>query len=316
VTASTSEPRDVGGAKWFGLYPGAVISDEDPDKAGRVQVRVDQIYGAPDEDEKIEDDDLPWAKPMFPVSGVKSGEFHVPPVGATVWIAFWGGNPEQPVWLGGWFTPDDVPDAAKSSYSPGPKTRIVRTQNNHVFEMRWKQDEEEIHLDTAGGQKLRLVDADALDGPKVELTTVGGFKLTLDEKGEKVTLETPGGRSVLLDDDNEKVVVTTPQHMIELDDAGGKVTIEATGDAEVTATANASFVATALAKLAGAQVTVGSDAGAHKKLMDERLIALLNIMIVTFNAHVHIGTPVTSPPLSLQVPVIVDAANTTIAKAD
>lgn len=324
--------------RWTGPWPGTVVNTEDPDKAGRIRVRVDQVYGAVDEDEKIEDGDLPWARANFPVTGNKSGEFHVPPVGASVTVTFWGGSGEKPIWHGGWFTPDTVPDLAKSSYDPTPKTRIVRTDNGHVFEMRWKKGEEEVHLDSAGGQKIRLVDADKLDGPKIEVFTKNGFKLTIDEKNKKVTIATPGARSITLDDDAKKVTIATAKHTLTLDDNAGKATLDAQGDIEVTATGditetpqgdfkanatgdaeidgvNVSLVATALGKLVGAQVNIGPSGGPYFKLMDERLIPLLNIMIATFNGHLHPTIPVISgPPTTTQLPVILDTANTTIAK--
>jgi hypothetical protein len=273
------------------------------------------------------------------VSGAKSGEFHVPPVGATVWCSFWGGHAEKPIWTGGWFTPDMVPELAGTSYDPTPQTRIVRTENGHTFEMRWKKDQSEIHLDTEGKQVLRLVDSDALGGPRIELSTESGFKLLIDQKTKKVTIVTPGGRSIVADDDAQKITVTTTKHTVTLDDAGSKATVDTTGDIEVNATGdidinatqnltgvatvdaeldgvNVSLVASALAKLVGAQVTIGSDGGAHFKLMDERLITLLNVMIATYNGHTHIGTPVTSPPLAPQIPVVLDSANTIIAKGN
>ena len=52
--------------------------------------------------------------------------------------------------------------------------------------MRWKEAEEEIRVETAGGVVLRLQDAAALGGPKVLLQTPNGFSLLVDEQTKKI----------------------------------------------------------------------------------------------------------------------------------
>jgi hypothetical protein len=42
-----------------------------------------------------------WVLPSVPAAGAQSGGFVVPPVGSRVWIEFEGGDPESPIWSGG-----------------------------------------------------------------------------------------------------------------------------------------------------------------------------------------------------------------------
>lgn len=277
MTASASEALDTPATKWFGRYPGTVVSDEDPDRAGGLQIRVDQIYGLATDEEKIEDADLPWARPSFPVSGLKSGEFHTPPIGATVWVEFWGGQGDKPIWVGGWFTPDDAPDAAKSSYSPGPKTRIVRTTNGHVFEMRWKEGEE-----------------------RVEIKSAGGLDVKLDDHAKKITIKS-AKTTIELDDNGSqlKVTVTGDANVA----VSGNAKLDVTGSLEMDGGTSAKLAAPTIA-IEG--VTAIGPAGPPKfALMDTRLIAL-------FNAHIHPTIPVFSgPPVIPIVPLAANTANTT-----
>jgi hypothetical protein len=71
-----------------GLYRGMVTETNDPDGRGRVKVMVPLLSL-----------DARWAMPCLPyVSGRMA--IDVPPVGTEVWIAFEGGDPELPVWMG------------------------------------------------------------------------------------------------------------------------------------------------------------------------------------------------------------------------
>ncbi|NIP94722.1 MAG: hypothetical protein GWO24_15285, partial [Akkermansiaceae bacterium] len=156
---------------WRGVWPGTVVDTNDPERKRRIRVRVDQVYGeaSATADNKIPDNRLPWAIPGYGIGGAESGDFVVPPVGAGVWVAFWMGDPEYPVWLGGWHGDGDIPDRFTSSYqgADGPCTRIWRTPTGHTFEMRWCDGEEEISVESAGGSKVRIVDATALGGPQI-----------------------------------------------------------------------------------------------------------------------------------------------------
>jgi hypothetical protein len=57
----------------------------------RIQVSVPAVLG---------DGSLSWAMPSVPYAGPGVGWFAVPPVGASVWVEFEGGNPDYPIWSG------------------------------------------------------------------------------------------------------------------------------------------------------------------------------------------------------------------------
>ena len=197
-------------ALWPGFWPGTVVDDEDPDKDGRLRIRVPQLYGDDTtEAEFIPDDHLPWCRSGHFITGNKSGEAWCPPVGATVWVSLWGGNPEKPVWFGGWFTPDTVPPEFASSYAPGPMTRLIKTTNGHTIEMRWVKGQEHIYIKTAGNALLDLVDAPALGGPKIVGVLPSGRTFGVDDKLQRAFIQTPT-QSVIVDDAAEAIEATSP----------------------------------------------------------------------------------------------------------
>jgi hypothetical protein len=211
-----------------GCFPGTVVNDEDPNREGRLRVRVDQIYGAADESEKIEDVDLPWALPAFQTAGEDAGEPWTPPVGAGVWVMFWAGNPRHPVWFGGYYGTGEVPAEFSGSYSPSPKTRVVKTDSGHLIEMRWVDGQSYIKLLTADGFQVLLNDSTR----RARVSTPGQREMTLDDLAQSATLKTPT-QSIELLDATQTINVVTPGNAVLT--AGG--TINATAGGALTATA-------------------------------------------------------------------------------
>lgn len=91
-----SEPVAAVEASFSGLYRGTCINNEDPQQVGRILVSIPSVFGF---------DVNEWALPSFPV-----GSSRVPATNEGVWIAFEGGNPRYPVWIG-------VPDQTVSILS-------------------------------------------------------------------------------------------------------------------------------------------------------------------------------------------------------
>jgi Type VI secretion system/phage-baseplate injector OB domain len=102
--ASDTATPTVGARKYFGKYRGTVVLNIDPMQIGRVMVMVPDV-GTP----------VPgtWAMPCVPVAGIQSGVFVVPPLGAGVWVEFERGDPDHPIWVGGfWGLAAEVPALA------------------------------------------------------------------------------------------------------------------------------------------------------------------------------------------------------------
>jgi uncharacterized protein involved in type VI secretion and phage assembly len=90
----------------FGKYRATVINNVDPMQIGRIQAMVPDVAGF-----------VPgtWAMPCVPVAGINTGVFTVPMIGSGVWIEFERGDPDYPIWVGGyWGIAAEVPALARS----------------------------------------------------------------------------------------------------------------------------------------------------------------------------------------------------------
>jgi uncharacterized protein involved in type VI secretion and phage assembly len=95
---------------FFGKYRGVVVNNVDPLQIGRIQAMVPDVSGL-----------LPttWAMPCLPAAGNNMGMFTAPPPGAGVWIEFERGDPDYPIWVGGfWSTAAERP-ALSLAVPPG-----------------------------------------------------------------------------------------------------------------------------------------------------------------------------------------------------
>jgi Type VI secretion system/phage-baseplate injector OB domain len=112
-----SADTNAGPKKFYGKYRGLVIDNIDPMQMGRIMAQVPDVLGL-----------IPssWAMPCVPFAGIQAGAFMVPPIGGQVWIEFEQGNPDYPIWTGGfWGTVATAPILATVPPAIPPGTNIV-----------------------------------------------------------------------------------------------------------------------------------------------------------------------------------------------
>jgi len=80
--------------RFYGKYRGKVSNNLDPLQIGRIQVVVPEVLG---------EGRLSWALPCAPFAGPGIGFFALPPIDANVWVEFEGGDPDFPIWSGGFW---------------------------------------------------------------------------------------------------------------------------------------------------------------------------------------------------------------------
>ncbi|HKI06194.1 MAG TPA: phage baseplate assembly protein V [Thermoanaerobaculia bacterium] len=149
---------------FYGKYRGTVINNIDPLQIGRIQVTVPDVSGS-----------IPssWAMPCVPITGKQMGIFVVPQVGAGVWVEFEQGDPDYPIWVGGfWGSSSELPSAAKEGLPVSPS----------------------IVLQTAGQNSIVISDLPGTGG--IELKSRTGAKITIDDTG--ITIDNGKGASVKL----------------------------------------------------------------------------------------------------------------------
>lgn len=106
MTAALARPGDPasGRRSHYGKYRGTVFNNLDPEQRGRIMAVVPDVLGVVPSS---------WALPCVPFAGKQEGFFAVPQIGAAVWIEFEQGDPDYPIWTGGfWGAFAEVPVTA------------------------------------------------------------------------------------------------------------------------------------------------------------------------------------------------------------
>jgi type VI secretion system (T6SS) baseplate-like injector VgrG len=117
----------MNGSKFWGKYRGTVVNNIDPEQRGRIQAIVPAVTGL-----------IPstWATPCVPFAGKAEGFFAVPQLGAGVWVEYEDGDPDKPIWVGGfWGLAAEVPVQALAPppNPPGQNVVIQTTLQNAVI---------------------------------------------------------------------------------------------------------------------------------------------------------------------------------------
>lgn len=287
-----------------GLYRGTVVSVNDPQARGRVQIRITLLHPAssppgfvldsPNEEsntlsappgEGVPDEACPWAEPCLPVGGFTNetrpeglqseGFFALPSVGSTVWVGFEGGFIGKPVWLGCWLKSGDLPE----EISDPANIRLFKTPAGHIL----------LFDDTPGSRKILIATPSAdntglphtvrflnINDQEGKTTLKDGeHTIILDSTAQQVSVEANGGTSSIIMT-NQTVTITMGAITITLDSVSGNIT----------SVLGANFVL-------DAPGIVSLGLGASLGVMLDTFIAL-------FNAHTHTGVTtgpgVTGPP--------------------
>jgi hypothetical protein len=123
----TMDDTSEGMQLYYGKYRGTVLNNIDPEQRGRIMALVPDVLGL-----------IPssWALPCVPIAGKQEGVFLVPQIGAGVWIEFEQGDPDYPIWVGGfWGAFAEVPTAAlvPPPIPPGQTIVIQTTLQNALI---------------------------------------------------------------------------------------------------------------------------------------------------------------------------------------
>lgn len=151
---------------YFGKYRGTVKNNIDPMFMGRVQVSCPAVLG---------DGSLSWAMPSVPLSGKQMGVFVVPVNDAKVWVEFEGGDPDHPIYTGGFWGLGELPSDALTGMPTAPSI-VLATNGKNTITL--------SDLPGVGGITLK-----ASSGATIMINDLG---ITIDNgKGAKITMMGP-----------------------------------------------------------------------------------------------------------------------------
>jgi uncharacterized protein involved in type VI secretion and phage assembly len=110
--------------RYFGIYRATVVNNIDPMQMARINVLVPNVGGVTPST---------WAMPSVPFAGKQMGAFMVPQIGAGVWVQFEGGDPDYPVWTGGWWgSAAEVPALALAGVPADPNVVLQSALQNTI----------------------------------------------------------------------------------------------------------------------------------------------------------------------------------------
>jgi hypothetical protein len=118
------DSRSETSERYYGKYRGTVALNIDPEQRGRIIALVPDVLGLTPSN---------WALPCVPIAGKQEGTFLVPQLGAGVWIEFEQGDPDYPIWVGGfWGSFPEVPTAAAvPPPAPAGQNIVIQTTLQH-----------------------------------------------------------------------------------------------------------------------------------------------------------------------------------------
>jgi uncharacterized protein involved in type VI secretion and phage assembly len=197
-------------ARYYGKYRGFVADNKDPDRRGRLRVRVPSVLAS---------EVSAWALPCVPFGGLADqGFFMIPEVDAQIWVEFEEGNVHAPIWTGVfWQQPSDVPsEGAKDE----PTTRVIKTPSGHVLQFDDEDGSERFRLFHPKGAKMTID-----ENGTVELVNANSERLLLDADNGEVILEDSNGNRLTM---NSSGTILEDSNGNKIEMAGAGITVKGT----------------------------------------------------------------------------------------
>jgi uncharacterized protein involved in type VI secretion and phage assembly len=138
-----------------GILIGTVMDLADPEKLGRVKLRLPQF----------DDQQTDWARIASPMAGKDRGVFFQPEVGDEVLVAFENGDPRRAYVLGVLWSKVDTPPPNDGNQTQN-NWRFIKSRSGHIV----KFD------DTQGSEKIEIIDKS------------GSHKVVIDSANSKIQI--------------------------------------------------------------------------------------------------------------------------------
>ena len=181
--------------RFYGKYRGVVVDNADPEKLGRLKVRVPSVLG--------QDVVTGWALPCVPYGGdANQGFLFIPETEAGVWVEFEEGDLEFPVWVGTyWSKPGGESELPKPNAADGSEegsvqdpvtSKIIKTKAGHTIQLEDKDGSEMVLIVEATNGNVVTLNADG-----IKITDANGNELTMDAQG--VICKDKNGNEIVMD---------------------------------------------------------------------------------------------------------------------
>lgn len=187
------------------FYRAYVISVEDPQHLGRVQIKIPSLHK-----DVVNSSQYPWAYPACMIGlGYQVGQFILPPVGSIVFVTFEYSSEHRPIYFGG--LPTKYAEGKEQSYGSrinmGQSTKVtgddIPKEYTGTQAVIYKSPSgasiiidddpyiKRVQLNDTEGQKIEMVSAHMNDGTikKATIITIDeDTKYTLDNDGVELEI--------------------------------------------------------------------------------------------------------------------------------
>lgn len=275
----------------LGTYGGIVENVSDPEKLGRVKVRVPHVYGVSETGGgSLATNEIPWALPAgMPAGSSKSsgGFSHLPEIGDHVFVRFLDGEPEKPVWEWGMQTRSDAQSMPLHKYNESSKAvgnakRAAWTRYGHTVEL----NPDSLLVTSSQGYRAEFVDGD-IESPngQLRLATPAGNLFEIDDDtgswianvnedlnlivGDSLSVQARSIEALIVDD----IYVTGASMSCTL---GGSFTLESD---------SASITSASTLRVMCSDLTVNS--GSEPYVKGAQLAVFLNALLTWLDTHTH-----------------------------
>jgi len=154
-------PEESG--RFYGVVPGTVTNNQDPDKLGRVRVKLAWLS---------DDHESWWARIATPMAGPNRGVYFLPEVDDEVMVAFEHGDVRFPYVLGALWNGKDAPPATNDDGKNN--IRVIHSRSGHLIRLDDTDGDEKIEvIDKTGSNSITIKSSDN----SMTLTCVGKLKL-------------------------------------------------------------------------------------------------------------------------------------------
>ena len=136
--------------RFYGVTVGVVTNNQDPDKLGRVKLRLPWLS---------EQDESQWARVLTPMAGKGRGLYCLPEVDDEVLVAFEHGLPEFPYVLGALWNGQDAPPATNDDGKNNQ--RLLRSRSGHTIRLDDTEGSARIEIRDGSGKNTITIDTAA-----------------------------------------------------------------------------------------------------------------------------------------------------------
>jgi uncharacterized protein involved in type VI secretion and phage assembly len=186
-----------GQSRIYGVVVGIVTNNQDPDKLGRVKVKIPRLSA---------DDESQWARVATFMAGKNRGAFFLPEVDDEVLVAFEHGDMALPYVIGAlWNGLDEPPETNDDGKN---NIRVITSRSGSVIRLD----------DTDGDEKIEIIDKEKKNG------------ITISTKDNTITVKTE--KDLVISAPNGKVTIEAKDLDIK---TNASVTVKASGNANVEA---------------------------------------------------------------------------------